>query len=997
MESASSLYCTGVKEGWISVNKSSGVVLADAIFPNENAALLSRWRDALIGIAAKEPAANSLLLAATPLMSSLLEQHYGSEVEEAINDNENENDEGSSTSSSSSSSRSVDVIRLSRRRGLMNVLPIFPNAQSAIDFYSRAEDSIQLPLQFALRQEAALCLLHSSPRLLQRMARDLDTRIFRFVAARMGHKSTSPSSNPFTSAWPPAMLSLPSSGDAFDGRTATSASIYTQHSKQLTQQHFVAPALEGFSSRSVSSKSGDDDNVSIMSEKPVLPSPVITEDPITGEKVLQQDRGVRYLAPLITGIGLGFNFFMMSGFIGKVVIETFRDGNYARYAFIVVLPFFVVVSQFLWENLIAFVAQVFLPIRQMHENSLYYSGQASDPLPPDHPLPQFTIHMPCYKEGLSSVLVPSLESAMEAVRAYRALGGVANIVVSEDGLRLLSREEAEERIRCYNAMGVGWVARPPHSSQEGGYVRKGRFKKASNLNFTYNLSLRTEEILESSDPQGDMEQRYNDALAQAVEESNGLAWASGNIRIGDYVLLIDSDTRMPVDCLIEAAAEMERCPEVGALQHCSGVMYVQNHYFERFIGYFTSCCVNFTISWICSNGAMAPLMGHNVFLRWRAIQEVSNLDTDGERTFFSPHHVSEDFEMALKLQMKGYVIRWATYSDQGFTEGVSFTPEDETSRFQKYAYGCSEIVFNPFRYWLTRGPISKLFRTFIASDVNTSYKIATISYLSTYYALAAAFPVTVVVFVVQGLFLPYLDPIFLPSFDVMCTVTLIFTVAGGLGLIIARARSGHASLGQAALQAVCHAPAMAVFFSGLAFHVMTALAAHMFGYNMTWGSTNKDFKQSSIKDVLRRFWIVYVVMFVFLIGISVAASPMISFQWRAQSYQLLIPALLLCLMHILFPIVLDPGVLEKYVPDMGQNALALKLRSKQRAFFHTAGERVKNKYITHVSNMGNKRDAAAGGTKHLSHETDSEKAEQIFGMFSSSSDTPQMRAYSGVV
>ena len=140
---------------------------------------------------------------------------------------------------------------------------------------------------------------------------------------------------------------------------------------------------------------------------------------------------------------------------------------------------------------------------------------------------------------------------------------------------------------------------------------------------------------------------------------------------------------MPVDCLIEAAAEMERCPEVGALQHCSGVMYVQNHYFERFIGYFTSACVNFSISWICANGAMAPLMGHNVFLRWKAVQEVSNLDTDGERTFFSPHHVSEDFEMALKLQMKGYVIRWATYSDQGFTEGVSFTPEDETARFQK--------------------------------------------------------------------------------------------------------------------------------------------------------------------------------------------------------------------------------------------------------------------------------------------------------------------------
>jgi hypothetical protein len=71
---------------------------------------------------------------------------------------------------------------------------------------------------------------------------------------------------------------------------------------------------------------------------------------------------------------------------------------------------------------------------------------------------------------------------------------------------------------------------------------------------------------------------------------------------------------------------------------------------------------------------MAPLMGHNVFLRWRAMQQVASFDEDGERSIFSPHHVSEDFEMALKLQMKGYIVRWATYSNDGFTEGVSFTP-----------------------------------------------------------------------------------------------------------------------------------------------------------------------------------------------------------------------------------------------------------------------------------------------------------------------------------
>ncbi|TKY89776.1 hypothetical protein EX895_001073 [Sporisorium graminicola] len=984
-EPASSLYSTGVKEGWIGVNQSSGVVLVDDIFPNENAQMLSWWRDALRGIAANVSSANCMVLASTPLVSNLLEQH------------DNCHDASSTTSSTSGND---NVIYLTRRRGMMSALPVFDDAQKAIDFYSDEGNSNQVPLQFVLRQECTLCLLHSNPRLLRSMARDVDARIFRFLATRMGQDSTTTVKAPLTASVPPPMLAMSSHTGSIAGGALTPSSIFTQHSMQAPQHYFMPspPAVERFSSSSIGSKSSHDDDSSILSEKPVLPSPVVTENPVTGEKVLQQDRQVRYLAPLVTGLGLGLNVFMMSGFIAKIVIETLVDGNYARFAFVVLLPFFMLVSQFLWENLTACVAQICFPIRQMHENSLYYSGQASEPLPPDHVLPQFTINMPCYKEGLSSVLAPSLESALEAVRAYRALGGVANIVVSEDGLRLLTREEAEERIRYYSSMGVGWVARPRHSSEEGGYIRKGRFKKASNLNFTYNLSLRTEEILESNDGQsGDLEQQYNEALAQAVEESNGLAWASGNIRIGDHILLIDSDTRMPADCLIEAAAEMERCPEVGALQHCSGVMYVQNHYFERFIGYFTSACVNFSISWICANGAMAPLMGHNVFLRWKAVQEVSNLDTDGERTFFSPHHVSEDFEMALKLQMKGYVIRWATYSDQGFTEGVSFTPEDETARFQKYAYGCSEIVFNPLRQWFTRGPISKLFRTFITSDVNASYKIATISYLSTYYALAIAFPVTVVVFVVQGLFLPYLDPIFLPSFDVFVTVTVVFTLAGGMGLITARARSGHASFGQAALQAVGHAPAMAVFFSGLAFHIMTALAAHMFGYNMTWGSTNKDFKQSSLRAVIRRFWTVYVVMTVFLLAVILSCSPLVPLKWRMESFQLLVPVILLCSMHILFPIILDPGVLEKYLPDIGQNEFALKLRSKQKAFFHTAGQRVKSKYVTHFSSAADRAERGEAGAQQLSDEVRSEKDAQMFDVASPPSNSPPLRMYSGVV
>ena len=89
-----------------------------------------------------------------------------------------------------------------------------------------------------------------------------------------------------------------------------------------------------------------------------------------------------------------------------------------------------------------------------------------------------------------------------------------------------------------------------------------------------------------------------------------------------------------------------------------------------------------------ANGEVAPFVGHNAFLRWSALQDVSFIDeADGIKKIWSETHVSEDFDMALRLQLKHYIIRWATYSHGGFKEGVSLSCDDELNRWQKYAYG----------------------------------------------------------------------------------------------------------------------------------------------------------------------------------------------------------------------------------------------------------------------------------------------------------------------
>jgi hypothetical protein len=58
---------------------------------------------------------------------------------------------------------------------------------------------------------------------------------------------------------------------------------------------------------------------------------------------------------------------------------------------------------------------------------------------------------------------------------------------------------------------------------------------------------------------------YEASLQRCLQGS--VVKAAGNIRIGDHILMVDSNNRVPIDCLLDAATEMYESPEVGILQH----------------------------------------------------------------------------------------------------------------------------------------------------------------------------------------------------------------------------------------------------------------------------------------------------------------------------------------------------------------------------------------------------------------------------------------------
>ena len=354
------------------------------------------------------------------------------------------------------------------------------------------------------------------------------------------------------------------------------------------------------------------------------------------------------------------------------------------------------------------IAQVIGPINGVTSNSRCYSSirpniamAYSVGFRPSH----ITIQMPVYKESLETVIIPTVTSLKAAISHYELNGGTASIFVNDDGLQLLPEEEAQARRDFYADNNIGWVARPKHG--EDGFIRAGKFKKASNMNYALNISNKTEDVLtemieirktytSSNDiTEAEQDELYRAALDKVLDD-DGKAWADGDIRMGEYILIIDSDTRVPVDCLLYGAAEMFLSPEVAIVQHSAGVMQIVGDYFENGITFFTNQIYS-AIRFAVGSGEAAPFVGHNAFLRWKAIQAVSTKKGDGSNDdcFWSESHVSEDFDISLRVQMAGCIVRMAAYHGDEFKEGVSLTVYDELSRWEKYAYGCNELVFNP--------------------------------------------------------------------------------------------------------------------------------------------------------------------------------------------------------------------------------------------------------------------------------------------------------------
>ncbi|KAI9786304.1 MAG: hypothetical protein M1816_008045 [Peltula sp. TS41687] len=645
-------------------------------------------------------------------------------------------------------------------------------------------------------------------------------------------------------------------------------------------------------------------------------APRVTEveiDPESGD-IVPEKRPTHMMNSVLVTCTLIIIIVMLGAGFRQLAIEVMVDHGYLRLAFILLAPIQIFFTLFFAQVIVGCISQLIGPVRQMETNSKYYSA-----LPParlrDRTLPHITIQCPVYKEGLHSVIAPTVRSIKQAISTYELQGGSANIFINDDGVQLISEEERRERIEFYADNNIGWVGRPKHGVD--GFLRRGKFKKASNMNYAMMISCRVEDklthVLRTDGwTQRDEAFEYDRCLKEALEEE-GRAWADGNIRMGDYILLIDSDTRVPQDCLLDACSEMEQSPEVGIMQFSSGVMQVVHTYFENGITFFTNLIYT-AIRYTVANGDVAPFVGHNAILRWSAIQQVSYEDEDGYEKFWSESHVSEDFDMSLRLQVNGYTIRLAAWAGDGFKEGVSLTVYDELARWEKYAYGCNELLFHPIRKWIFKGPFTPLFRKFLFSNIRFTSKITIVSYIGTYYAIGAAWILTTANYFAVGWFNGYLDKYYIDSWKVWFSIVIVFNGLGNIALAVMRYRIGERSFWKALFENFKWVLMLAIFLGGLSLHVSQALLAHMFEINMTWGATAKELEFSNffieVPKVLKRFKFSFGFAVFGIIGMIVLATgTFIPPDWRITDFVAILPMATVTVSHLLLPIALNPALM----------------------------------------------------------------------------------------
>ena len=119
--------------------------------------------------------------------------------------------------------------------------------------------------------------------------------------------------------------------------------------------------------------------------------------------------------------------------------------------------------------------------------------------------------------------------------------------------------------------------------------------------------------------------------------------------------------------------------------------------------------------------------------------------------------------------------------------------------------GCNELIFHPIIQWWRKGPITKQLRVFLWSDAPVHYKISMMSYMFSYYGIAASALLSVLNYLLLGLAFE-VDAFYMHSFEIWLACTVVFPISGNVAYTLLEYRLGQRDIFSSLIENVTYIP-----------------------------------------------------------------------------------------------------------------------------------------------------------------------------------------------
>ena len=191
----------------------------------------------------------------------------------------------------------------------------------------------------------------------------------------------------------------------------SNAELIEQQLVQILWKNQVALSENALSSAepSIFTKEGDD---------------VVSDD--ESLKSVYPQRKTMLYQPILMSFTAALSVFCIGVGWRQIALEIKVDSSMTRLALLAVVPAQIWLGWFFFQTLINGIAQTIGPVNQVETNSRTYSGAKTARLS-KNTLPHVTIQCPVYKEGLWTVIDPTMVSLRAAISTYEMQGGSANV------------------------------------------------------------------------------------------------------------------------------------------------------------------------------------------------------------------------------------------------------------------------------------------------------------------------------------------------------------------------------------------------------------------------------------------------------------------------------------------------------------------------------------------------------------------------------------------